>query len=922
MKWFKNLKLQNKFFLVFGIFILMMVLLTLFTFWEIFHVGKRYDQMVTSYVARQRNISYAMLAVHNVRYSNLFRQHIIEKENIEDVDFEPAYAEGLANYLAQFRSLMRTDTVSLDYEERQKRNKIVDEIEDLYLNRYKPSVVELNKAFYTNDEDRISKAVFETRAVGDTLSMKMQSLLDLAFATGEIKMSEALDYSLRVTFVFGIASTCICVISLILAAFLSRVVKNPIKDMEHAMIKISRGNLDYPIRSEYTDELGLLSNHIGDMVEKIAEMNKSMTIMDHIGVKIYVADLNYNLIHINDKMARIYGIDNEAKNGKSGKKCFELLRGYSKPCSNCLMPKIMFMPENDLYSDEEFSWEEKTGKWLNIKATMIRWVDRTQVQFYCLVDETFKKIHLDKQKEYEEQLHEALEMAHEASISKSAFLANMSHEIRTPMNSIMGFSELAMDEDVPASAVKDYISKIRENSEWLLQIINNILDISKIEAGKIELENIPFNLSEIFTHCRAAIMPQIADKGLVLHCYAEPSVRKKLLGDPTRLRQIFINLLSNAVKFTHVGVIKLLSSIKSKTDNTHTIHFEVKDSGIGMSAEQIRKVFDPFIQADTSTTREYGGTGLGLAIVKNIIELMGGKLLVESVQGVGSKFSFEITFKTIDDFSELQDEDFVINKIERPSFEGTVLVFEDNLLNQRLICEHLERVGLKSVIVGNGKEGTDLLKDRLLKNERPFDLIFMDMHMPIMDGLEATSLIVKMNIKTPIVALTANVMVSDREIYKSNGIGDLLGKPFTSQELWRCLLKYIKPIDKLTASLAVETPKQVEVKPKSVYDTPFFDDDFDEKIRRRLQPAFYSEIKTIYREITDALENGDISHANRLAHSLKGNARLFQKSGLFTAAAEVEFNLEDGKNSLTTTHLNILETELNLILKELEKRFG
>ena len=922
MKWFKNLKLQNKFFLVFGVFILMMALLTIFTFWEITHVGRRYDQMVTSYVARQRNISYAILEVHNVRYSNLFRQHIIEKDNIEDIDFEPPIADGLAEYLSHFRALMKTDTVSLDSEERQKRNNLVDEIEDLYLNRYKPSVVELNKAFFTNDENNINKAVFETRAIGDTLSMKMQSLLDLAFATGEIKISEALDYSLKVTYVFGVVATCICIISLILAVFISKVVKTPIEAMEHAMVKISRGNLDYPIRSEYTDELGLLSNHIGNMVEKIAEMNKSMAIMDHIDVKIYVADMNYNLIHINDKMAKIYGIDNDAKTKKSGKKCFELIRGYDKPCSNCLMPKIMFMPEKELYSDTEFTWEEKTKKWLNIKATMIRWVDGTQVQFYCLVDETFKKNHLDKQKECEYQLHEALEMAHEASVSKSAFLANMSHEIRTPMNSIMGFSELAMNEDVPASAVRDYISKIRENSEWLLQIINNILDISKIEAGKIELENIPFNLSEIFTHCRTAIMPQISDKGLVLHCYAEPSVGKKLLGDPTRLRQIFTNLLSNAVKFTHVGVIKLLSSIKSKTDNTHTIHFEAKDSGIGMSSEQIRKIFDPFIQADTSTTREYGGTGLGLTIVKNIIELMGGKLLVESVQGVGSKFSFEITFKTIDDYSDLQDEDLVINKIERPTFDGTVLVFEDNLLNQQLICEHLERVGLKSVIVENGKEGTDLLKDRLHKNEKPFDLIFMDMHMPVMDGLEATSLIVKMNIKTPIVALTANVMVSDREIYKANGIVDLLGKPFTSQELWRCLLKHIKPIGKLTTNSTFETPKQADVKQKIAYETPFFDDDFDEKIRKRLQPVFYNEIKTIYREITNAIEADDIPQANRLAHSLKGNARLFQKRALFAAAAEVEFNLEDGKNTLTATHLNILETELNLVLKKLEKRYG
>jgi len=282
MKWFRNLKLKNKFFLIFGVFISMMVVLNVFNFWEIFHVSKNYNQMVTSYIARQKNISYAILELHNVRYSNLYRQHLINSDKIENVDFEPIYSEGLARHLEQFRELMRTDTMSLDVEEINLRYIIVNEIEDLYKNHYKHSVTELNRAFLRNDDDEIYKTVSETRAIGDTLSVKMQSLLDLAFKTGEQKISEALDYSLKKTYIFGAIAIFICIISLFLAIFLSKIIKTPIEEMENAMVEISHGNLDYPIRSIYKDELGLLSNHIGNMVEQIAEMNKSMAIIDHI----------------------------------------------------------------------------------------------------------------------------------------------------------------------------------------------------------------------------------------------------------------------------------------------------------------------------------------------------------------------------------------------------------------------------------------------------------------------------------------------------------------------------------------------------------------------------------------------------------------------------------------------------------------
>jgi len=394
----------------------------------------------------------------------------------------------------------------------------------------------------------------------------------------------------------------------------------------------------------------------------------------------------------------------------------------------------------------------------------------------------------------QKELEKALLTAQTANHAKTTFLANMSHEIRTPMNSILGFAELGLDGDVPEKT-KEYLSNIKMNTEWLLQIINDILDISKIESGKMELENIPFNMHELFASCRLFVMPKAVEKGIAIYFYAEPSIGKMPLGDPTRLRQVLVNLLSNAIKFTNTGMIKVHAAITAETQKSITMHFEVKDSGIGMTDEQIKKIFDPFAQAESGTTRQYGGTGLGLPITKNIIEMMGGTLSVESVLGVGSKFNFDLVFDTINIVEEKKPEVKSTHKnIKKPLFKGEILLCEDNAMNQMVLCEHLSRVGIDTVIAENGKIGVELVKERVEKGSKMFDLIFMDMHMPVMDGIEASSEIIRLNTGIRIVAMTANIMSDDLEIYKTCGMDGCLGKPFTSQELWRCLLKYFTPI--------------------------------------------------------------------------------------------------------------------------------
>ena len=483
------------------------------------------------------------------------------------------------------------------------------------------------------------------------------------------------------------------------------------------------------------------------------------------------------------------------------------------------------------------------------------------------------------------------------SISKSTFLANVSHEIRTPMNSIVGFSELAMDGET-SFKTKDYLNKIQTNAQWLLQIINDILDISKVESGKMQIENIPFDMHELFSSCRTLVMPKAVEKGISLYFYVEPSIGKKPLGDPTRLRQILVNLLSNAVKFTNSGMVKLQAVLKEMSDKTITMYFEVKDSGIGMTPEQLDKIFAPYAQADVSITRRYGGTGLGLAITRNIVDLMGGKLVVESSLGIGSKFSFELTFDTIDVNDEIiTDSKIVFNEIKKPIFNGEILLCEDNPMNQQVICEHLTRVGIKTVVADNGKIGFEAVKFRQEQGLKQFDLVFMDMHMPVMDGLEASSKIMDLNTGVPVVAMTANIMFNDREIYKKSGMHDCVGKPFTSQELWRCLMKYMTPKNEGED----QGSKQLEA---------------DMEFLRNLQTVFYKTNKNKYKELTEALEKGDVTGAYRSAHSLKSNAGQLGKIILQKTAADIELNLKDGKNLVTSDQLSILKSELEMVLKE------
>jgi len=375
----------------------------------------------------------------------------------------------------------------------------------------------------------------------------------------------------------------------------------------------------------------------------------------------------------------------------------------------------------------------------------------------------------------------------------------------------------------------------------------------------------------------------------------EPPADLFLIGDPVKLRQALVNILSNAIKFTEKGAVRFLTNVLSIDSGSAKIHFSVEDSGIGMTPEQITRVFKPFMQADDSITRHYGGTGLGIPITNNIVEMMGGRLEISSKPGYGSTFWFSLIFEIYDESGDGKSRLVTFNELEKPFFDGEILICEDNIMNQQVICEHLTRVGLKTVVAQNGREGVDIVIKRSADGMKPFDLIFMDIHMPVMDGLEAATLIIASGVQTPIVSMSANIMDRDVELYKNNGIRDFINKPFVSQDLWKCLLQYIKPVTVTAVDMDAQAAD-------------------DEKLLYRLRQNFVNDNQTTYDDIVRAADNGDVKLAHRLAHTLKSNAGQIGEKHLQTAAAAVEDMLRDGENRLTKKLSDALGTELRAVL--------
>ena len=519
------------------------------------------------------------------------------------------------------------------------------------------------------------------------------------------------------------------------------------------------------------------------------------------------------------------------------------------------------------------------------------------VQLLTLFSQDFGSlIYVKRMLKLQEELNDALVQeqvnVQNANRVKSAFLANMSHEIRTPMNGIIGMSELGQMESNMARS-RDYHRKVTESAKLLLNIINDILDFSKIEAGKLTLQAQPFQIKRLVSQLEIAFRPQVAAKSIQLSFELAKDLHPVCIGDDLRILQVLTNLVGNAIKFTHRGHVSLKILPSEKPD---WVRFEVEDTGIGLTPEQQANLFKAFSQADTTITRQYGGTGLGLVISQNLVQAMGGSgIELKSALGEGACFYFELPLEASDlavaDLDSLPAAD--LNAYFQLS--GHVLLVEDNLINQEIAIKRLDQLGLSYELAENGEQAVEKAR------AKAFDLILMDIQMPVLDGYRATHKIREFNATVPIIALTAAAMIEDHKKAIAAGMQGHLAKPIEFEQLYQTLIRFLPQTDQALASLDRS-------------DSDWDKDDALDWLNQHLGLANLAGDFIAYFKLLNVLLGQMNSEFAHLPQALQDYAQSAEKAGAESLYESVH-SLKGVTGQLGCQRLHHLTTELNAWLK-------
>lgn len=625
------------------------------------------------------------------------------------------------------------------------------------------------------------------------------------------------------------------------------------------------------------------------------------SIMENMNLGMVELDTESTIVFANDNLCKMSGYEMDELLGQ------KLYNVFSSGQNRYFIRQKLYLKEKGVSEVYEFVTKNKRGeaRWWLVSGSPLHTISgEFKGSLIICLDIT-------QQKSFEQELSKAKQQAEQSARAKDVFLANMSHEIRTPMNAILGMGK-QMERTVMDGQQQFYLSAINSAAANLLVIINDVLDFSKIEAGKMSLENIGFEMEAIVNKALQLISHKAEGKGLQLSAVIDPDIAPVLIGDPHRINQVLINLLSNSVKFTEKGSLDIHCSVTEDDNTRQIIQIEVKDTGIGMSEDFQKYLFDKFMQEDDKDGKMYSGTGLGMSIVKELVELMNGTINVESKKNIGTTIHITIPFikGTKTDLPRREEKKPNTNIL----FNKRILLVEDNEMNRIVATMILNQYNAIVDEAINGEEAIEAMR------HNRYDLILMDMRMPVMDGLKATRLIRQnLSATVPIIALTANAVMGEQQKCREAGMDDFLAKPFEEEDLLHIITKWLGIKNVFSRLSDKNQDKQIL--------EPLFNIDNLKSISRgntdfitKMLSIFVKEVHLALQEIKTGESSNDIEKIRSTAHRIKPSLGNMSVHAIKNEIAQLEVFDLSGKSTDELPDLtNKVELVLNTVITQVNE---